>query len=79
MELVERVLEAMEMALQRPEGVIGLSTHGGAIRHTLGWLFPGIEETYLIPNISVYRVEHDGETWSYGGRVFEGGNPHGTA
>ncbi len=67
-EVVERVLALIEEIKQKHPGqTVGLSSHGGVVRHVLGTLLPEAHASFRrIPNATLFviRWQADTHTWS---------------
>lgn len=62
----ERFIEALKHLIENTEHkVIGISTHGGAIRNTLHSFLPEEHPMISIPNCVLYRLIYDTETHKF--------------
>lgn len=63
--VVRRVEALLAAQLERPERVVGVSTHGGVLRRMIGWMFPEVEGLHAIGNTTLFQLRWDADASSW--------------
>ena len=78
-ELIDRVWVVLDGMARSVRGTVGISTHGGVLRHALTARFPEQKELLRhVPNAAAYAIEWDGVQWRWLGQPVAG-EPGGTS
>ena len=69
--VIRRVEALLAAQLERPERVVGVSTHGGVLRRMVGWMFPQVEGLDRIGNTTIFELRWAAAdaSWRYVRRI----------